>query len=383
TQITHLLIYNPHAIFPEGSIYKDENPGSLGYRAGLEAPNPMKGILGTKKVNPLAERLTYTAHKRLAGNEAFDPLNLPFPQAKFQEDTRLMQKTQHANLQARHKEIQEGFKELSAQYFGAFDSKVLERLFNQHEAQYINPRIDYINSCAFLEAMRYYARAQRLPLFEKLEYPASLKLKLSQDKAGTLVLEDTQRQIRRVETGETTTEIKHTRHDDIEVTVKVTAPLYRKYYLNASGDTWFVEFYDRKDGERVYLNEHKLEKFLQNILLHRTQVKSLPKVPQEVKQYLQLVDDPKGDLDLLLELEEVYQNYQIAFWDSYKIQIVGYSALKRPLKEAQELAQKEGLGFKEVFFHSEGKDLNPLELEKNALFEDACLASYFEEMKSY
>ncbi|CCB80800.1 hypothetical protein HBZC1_18140 [Helicobacter bizzozeronii CIII-1] len=68
---------------PQGHIYKGENPGSLGYKAGLEGFSPMKGILGTFKENLGAEQLNNRAHRHLAGNADYEPLDLPFPKANI------------------------------------------------------------------------------------------------------------------------------------------------------------------------------------------------------------------------------------------------------------------------------------------------------------
>ncbi|STP11026.1 Uncharacterised protein [Helicobacter cinaedi] len=55
-QITDLLIYNPYAMLPEGELYKKDRAGSIGYQAGLEAPNPMRAINGQYKENALSNK---------------------------------------------------------------------------------------------------------------------------------------------------------------------------------------------------------------------------------------------------------------------------------------------------------------------------------------
>ncbi|WP_205439185.1 hypothetical protein [Helicobacter suis] len=75
------LIYHPYEVLAEGSIYKDGAPGSVSY-VGIESFNPMRGILGTKVVNVLGERINNRAHRHMAGNAYFDGLNLDIPKAQ-------------------------------------------------------------------------------------------------------------------------------------------------------------------------------------------------------------------------------------------------------------------------------------------------------------
>ncbi|WP_205588386.1 hypothetical protein [Helicobacter vulpis] len=120
--IAHDLIFNAYAIFPEGVIYKDENPGGLGYRAGLEAPNCMKGINGTKGPNFFAEQINNTQHRFKAGNTHYDPLHLPFPLAKAQQDYKMHKEIAQQAIKQRMLSIQQGFSELIKEGFGAFDT---------------------------------------------------------------------------------------------------------------------------------------------------------------------------------------------------------------------------------------------------------------------
>ncbi len=75
------LIYHPYEVLAEGSIYKDGAPGSVSY-VGIESFNPMRGILGTKVVNVLGERINNRAHRHMAGNAYYDGLNLDTPKAQ-------------------------------------------------------------------------------------------------------------------------------------------------------------------------------------------------------------------------------------------------------------------------------------------------------------
>ncbi len=78
-----LQMMRARVFLPQGHIYKGENPGSLGYKAGLEGFSPMKSILGTFKENLGAEQLNNRAHRHLAGNADYEPLDLPFPKANI------------------------------------------------------------------------------------------------------------------------------------------------------------------------------------------------------------------------------------------------------------------------------------------------------------
>lgn len=194
-QITNLLIYNPYAMLPEGSLYKDENAGLVTYRAGLEAPNPMKAINGEKNTNPFAEQITNTAHKHLAGNAEYNPLNLPFPQAEFTLSQKLSRETQSAGIRHYTTQINNGFSELASNYFCAFDSVLFNKLFKKHLEERVDVRIKRLNSYEFLRANKYYQKGERLPTYfvrHTLSTEVKIKDELQKYRNGTdmVLIED-------------------------------------------------------------------------------------------------------------------------------------------------------------------------------------------------
>ncbi|STP14295.1 Uncharacterised protein [Helicobacter cinaedi] len=116
-QITDLLIYNPYAMLPEGELYKKDRAGSIGYQAGLEAPNPMRAINGQYKENALSKQITNTAHTNLAGNKDYNPNPLPFPTQDFKENAKFVKEGIMADVKAHATQIQKGFSILAENYF--------------------------------------------------------------------------------------------------------------------------------------------------------------------------------------------------------------------------------------------------------------------------
>lgn len=289
------LIYAPYSILANGSVYKEENPGSLGTPAN-KAPECMAGILGTKQPNLLSAQMNNSAHKHLAGNAQYDALGLPFPQAEFQNNAQRTLESIKANLDHRMRELEAGFKELLNEYFGAFEeSMMLEKLFNEHTKKDIVPRIRQYNNHLFLEQNQYYRRGERLPLFARpLEYPQNLALPGAVYKRGGA----------------------------IEVTNPTWPPL-PKY-----AKTYYVDFQGKVLGHIVgrysnadYKPDYKEER-LAMALFERKQIATPPPKSQEVLDYL------KGDL-ANLDIEqhyralECYKDYLMAYWECFEVVIYG------------------------------------------------------------
>ncbi|WP_233705110.1 hypothetical protein [Helicobacter bizzozeronii] len=350
--INYNLIYKPYAIFPEGHIYKGENPGSLGYKAGLEGFSPMKGILGQPTDNRQAEGLNNRAHRHLAGNADYDPLNLPFPKAEFKENTKDTLETYQRNLEHRMEEIKAGFKELSGDYFGAFDTQVTQRLFNEHMRKDIHPKIDQINSYRFLEQMRYYSKGERLPLFEKMPYPDALKLPKSEfGQYGKI-------------------KIRFDR-DYTECTYLFD---YQGVLLEAYKE-WSTPYIEppKDDGRGVVTSFRHHKENLHNkgdlVVLVRQQKKgtTLPPKSPAVLEYEAIKDqeEPSIPLEEEFKLKEAYNAYVKAYWDCFDIEVLTATS-KRPLEYAQ--AQRKDL--KNVFFNTTQEPLSALELEKQTMFKE-------------
>ncbi|GMT38968.1 hypothetical protein NHP20013_10650 [Helicobacter bizzozeronii] len=360
--INHNLIYRPYAIFPEGHIYKGENPGSLGYKAGLEGFSPMKGILGQPTDNRQAEGLNNRAHRHLAGNADYDPLNLPFPKAEFKENTKDTLETYKRNLERRMEEIKAGFKELSGDYFGAFDTSITQRLFNEHMRKDIHPRIDQINSYRFLEQMRYYAKGERLPLFDKMPYPDALKLPQLEWAGRTWVKFSTKWQEHVVYRppsnldweNDPGSEADEDREDVCIFDYKGVIVRHYRNYWDMHGKLDKTIDLEHKPGDLV--------------VLVRQQKKgtTLPPKSPAVLQYEAIKDqeEPSIPLEEEFKLKEAYDGYVKAYWDCFEVEVLGAS--KRPLEYAQ--AQRKDL--KDVFFNTTKEPLSALELEKQTMFKE-------------
>ena len=176
-QITDLLIYNPYAMLPEGELYKKDRAGSIGYQAGLEAPNPMRAINGQYKENALSKQITNTAHTNLAGNKDYNPNPLPFPTQNFKENAKFVKEGIMADVKAHATQIQKGFSILAENYFCFDDESTFKYHFDRNMKERINPRILRFNCYSFIEQNKYYSKGERLPRFYHQPLPSQLKYK--------------------------------------------------------------------------------------------------------------------------------------------------------------------------------------------------------------
>ena len=176
-QITDLLIYNPYAMFPEGELYKQDRAGSIGYQAGLEAPNPMRAINGVHSTNALAKQLTNTAHTSLPGNKDYNPNPLPFPTQDFKENAKFVKEGIMADVKAHATQIQKGFSILAENYFCFDDESTFKSHFDRNIRERVNPRILRFNCYSFIEQNKYYSKGERLPRFYHQLLPSQLKYK--------------------------------------------------------------------------------------------------------------------------------------------------------------------------------------------------------------
>ena len=176
-QITDLLIHNPYAMFPEGELYKKDRAGSIGYQAGLEAPNPMRAINGQYKENALSKQITNTAHTNLAGNKDYNPNPLPFPTQNFKENAKFVKEGIMADVKAQATQIQKGFSILAENYFCFDDESTFKYHFDRNMKERINPRILRFNCYSFIEQNKYYSKGERLPKFYFQPLPSQLKYK--------------------------------------------------------------------------------------------------------------------------------------------------------------------------------------------------------------
>ena len=176
-QITDLLIYNPYAMLPEGELYKKDRAGSIGYQAGLEAPNPMRAINGQYKENALSKQITNTAHTNLAGNKDYNPNPLPFPTQDFKENAKFVKEGIMADVKAHATQIQKGFSILAENYFCFDDESTFKYHFDRNMKERINPRILRFNCYSFIEQNKYYSKGERLPRFYHQPLPSQLKYK--------------------------------------------------------------------------------------------------------------------------------------------------------------------------------------------------------------
>ncbi|WP_233704670.1 hypothetical protein [Helicobacter bizzozeronii] len=356
--IAHNLIYKPYAIFPEGHIYKGENPGSLGYKAGLEGFSPMKGILGTFKENLGAEQLNNRAHRHLAGNADYDPLDLPFPKASIDRSHKRAIQDLKLRLEKRFEAIKKGFAELAGEYFGAFDSSILERLFKEHMRAEIHPLINQINTLDFLDKMQFYSKGERLPLFDRVLFPDVPKLPQSGfGQYGEIKIKG-KRVMQEEKNIHYTPEGIYHHIFDFQGIIKDSIIEWAIAKIPKNGRGLYWEFHSKtiyNKGDSIVL----LRQFKKG--------QTLPPKSPAVLQYEAIKDleEPSIPLEEEFKLKEAYNAYVKAYWDCFDIEVLTATP-KRPLEYAQ--AQRKDL--KNVFFNTTQEPLSALELEKQKMFKE-------------
>ncbi len=370
------LIYQPYSIFPKGAIWEAQKPGSLGFVAGLEGYDPTKGIQGTYQESLKAEQLNNRAHRHLGGNTHYDPLNLPFPKARFEENFRRVMESIKAGLEKRQKEIKEGFKELCANYFGAFDTSIPQRLFNEHMRAEIHPRINQLNIRSFLEKMKYYPNGERLPLFDSMAYPSPLELPQNEHaRQGHITI------VQRKNGGETWLHDKRAPGDgwtnaDVKYFDRIFVFGSNGRMLEASEEFDYsfvvVKDYTFWEEKKHYEGHVKREPrgFEKGklVILERQRKRALPKKSAQVLEYEKIkgVEPPPLSLEEEIKLKEAYDAYIKAFWGCFEIELLGVTDNNRPLEYAREKGWNSG----DVFFYTPQKNLGELEKKKQNMFKE-------------
>ncbi len=367
------LIYQPYSIFPKGAIWEAQKPGSLGFVAGLEGYDPTKGIQGTYQESLKAEQLNNRAHRHLGGNTNYDPLNLPFPKARFEENFRRVMESIKAGLEKRQKEIKEGFKELCANYFGAFDTSIPQRLFNEHMRAEIHPRINQLNIRSFLEKMKYYPNGERLPLFDSMAYPNPLELPQNEHARQGNITIIQRENIRcyiwvddeRAWNKRAYADAKNFKRTYIFNTggrvVEALQDFDYSFDKQVGKDEW-KHYEGHKEGMPYDFVKGKLA------ILERQRKRALPKKSAQVLEYEKIrgVEPPPLSLEEEIKLKEAYDAYIKAFWGCFEIELLGVTDNNRPLRYAREKGWNSG----DVFFYTPQKNLSELEKKKQNMFKE-------------
>lgn len=338
------LIYSPYAILPEGAIYKDENPGTIGYRGGLEAPNCMKGINNTKAPNELAEQINNTKHRYLAGNTQFDPLNLPFPTSKAALNAKITQECMQGRLKQAILDVQEGFKELAAKEFGAFDGQTFKKLYDHNVKKLVHPKVDALNTWVFLRQMKYYPNGQRIPLFKRINYPD--KIKMPKGDGGDFLVSIT---AKRFWTEESYSGFGNTAGSNSQSSSTTSGQ-----------DVFTFESYEGTILDAQITSSAPEDVKGQKIILVRKQVKDLPKKSPKAWHYENIKDNEKEldklDLKTLEDLEKAYNAWLVLSWESYQIEALGAANPEDLKEQAQALAKEQNRDFNEVFYCGDEDD---------------------------
>ncbi|WP_199765030.1 hypothetical protein [Helicobacter felis] len=367
------LIYQPYSIFPKGAIWEAQKPGSLGFVAGLEGYDPTKGIQGTYQESLKAEQLNNRAHRHLGGNTHYDPLNLPFPKARFEENFRRVMESIRAGLEKRQKEIKEGFKELCANYFGAFDTSIPQRLFNEHMRAEIHPRINQLNIRSFLEKMKYYPNGERLPLFDSMAYPSPLELPQNEHaRQGniTIIQRENIRGCIWVDDERAWNKRAYANGKNFKRTyifntggrvVEALQDFDYSFDKQVGEDEW-KHYEGHKEGMPYDFAKGKL------VILERQRKRALPKKSAQVLEYEKIkgVEPPPLSLEEEIKLKEAYDAYIKAFWGCFEIELLGVTDNNRPLRYAREKGWNSG----NVFFYTPQKNLSELEKKKQNMFKE-------------
>ncbi|BDR29036.1 hypothetical protein [Helicobacter suis] len=296
------LIYHPYEILAEGSIYKDGAPGSVSY-IGIEAFNPMRGILGTKSINVLGEKINNRAHRHMAGNAYYDGLNLDMPKAQHNLYNPKNIEYLKIKIDSRIKQLEQGFKIPAENYFGAFDEggNPLGRMYEEHSKADITPIVNHINTESFIIQNQYYREGKRLPLFEKMNPPGKVRIRSFYESKG-LVHVSQWRQ-------------------DYEFSRK-----YWYWYDYAIDQDGYIQY--KKRNDESYNEGHKVGAKVLALLWYE-QNREPPNISELAQRYL---DKEKLNLSVDEEYsaQRAYEDYLIEYWHCFSVYLLDETTNLRP-----------------------------------------------------
>ncbi|CRF40804.1 hypothetical protein [Helicobacter ailurogastricus] len=377
---TRLLIYAPYDIFPEGKIYKAENPGTLGYKAGQQAPNCMKGINGTYQEHGLAQIITTTQHKVGPGNAYYDNLKNPFPDAKFQQNEEYVKTALENKIKERMKAIEEGFGKLSAERFGHYDRKSMVHILNTNLKKMVHTRIDGYNSWRFLKKMEFYHYGHRLPFFDPMKKPPLVDVPLHEDGPKGYL---------QVKGGHY--EDKFFKFDDTLIIgadgqlkdIKREEHKWKGYNEASAMHDKLLGFKDKREAYIQYWNLKKGK----NVILWRTPRKTPPRMPARAQHFKAIQDNTDAQNKLSDEtferLRVAYSQWALDYWNSFDLHFLDATDAPKPYAFAKERAKEAGIDFKDVFFHTNAEDLSQEEQDKQDMFNSLGVAMEWMVEKEY
>ncbi|BDQ26870.1 hypothetical protein ASB1_05460 [Helicobacter heilmannii] len=377
---TRLLIYSPYDIFPEGKIYKAENPGSLSYKAGLEAPNCMKGINNGYNSNGLSEIIGTTQHKYGPGNAHYDNIKNPFPDAKFQANEEYIKTALENKIKERMQAIEKGFAKLSAEKFGHYDRKGFVRIVNHNLKTMVHTRIDGYNSWRFLKKMEFYHYGHRLPLFDNIKKPPLVDVPLHEDGPKGYI---------QIKGGHY--EDKFFTFDDTLIIgadgqlkdIQRQKSVYSKYNKQSE---WHDKIIGTKDKREAYINYWESKKN-KNAILYKTQHKDPPRMGARAQHFKAIRNNTEAQNALSDEIYErirrAYSQWCYDYWQCFGVHFLDATEGERPFNLAQKRAKEAGIDFQAVFFCTNQETLAPYEQEKQDLFDSLATAMEWAAEKEY
>lgn len=159
-KLTHSIIYNAYAIYPNGDIFKANAPGSESYSPSI-AYDTSKGLLGTYTSDSIDERVNNRHQVDLSGNNSYiqTALNLEIPLKQFELGIEAKHDVTENQMQRANSRIAEGFTKLNELYFNILGTA--ERIYKRVFKEQIVPIQKRMVQDDFLDKMRKYSLGLR------------------------------------------------------------------------------------------------------------------------------------------------------------------------------------------------------------------------------
>ncbi|WP_205439286.1 hypothetical protein, partial [Helicobacter suis] len=316
------------------------------------------------------------AHRHMAGNAYFDGLNLDIPKAQHNPYNPKNIEYLKIKIDKRMKELEQGFKILAENYFGAFDEggNPLGRMYEEHTKADITPIVSHINTQSFIMQNQYYREGLRLPLFEKMNAPGKVRLRSFYESKGLVYVKEWKA--------------------DYEFEKK-----YGQWHEYAIDQDGYIEY--KKRNDESYNEGHKVGGKVLAILWFR-QDRDTPRQSELARAYENREKAPFASVDEQYKAQRAYEDYLVQYWQCFSVYLLDETTNLRPLNEALEkfnhikyhagIIDRKDYTYQEnaiqirsanqIFSNSIGENLSNLELQRQKIFKSFVRAKLIEQERA-
>ncbi|WP_205437218.1 hypothetical protein, partial [Helicobacter suis] len=244
------------------------------------------------------------AHRHMAGNAYFDGLNLDIPKAQHNPYNPKNIEYLKIKIDKRMKQLEQGFKILAENYFGAFDEggNPLGQMYEEHTKADITPIVSHINTESFIMQNQYYREGLRLPLFEKMEAPGKVRLRSFYESKGLVYVKEWKK--------------------DYEFEKKYGQ--WHEYAINTDG---FIEY--KKRNDQSYDESHKVGGKVLALLWFKQDRETSPK-SELARAYENRENTPFASVDEQYKAQRAYEDYLVQYWQCFSVYLLDETTDLRP-----------------------------------------------------